>query len=280
MSICVTGASGNVGKYLVDALLKDQTPFIIASRRPLNSGHELIENRILDLTDVSTYDQALKDVSSLFLVRPPQITDVEGVFKPFIEACQKNGVEHIVFLSLLGVEKNPFPPHHKIEKLIEGSQIAYTFLRPSFFMQNLIEPHKYEIIRDDEIYIPSGKAKISFIDTKDIGEVACKALIDHKHRNKKYTLTGSEAIDYKQVAEIMTEVLNRPITYKSPNLFKFRSSMLKRGEDKTFVNVMMVLYITTRLGMANHVTYDLQMILNRKARSIKQFIQRNKDIWH
>lgn len=60
--------------------------------------------------------------------------------------CRKEiGIKHIVFLSLLGVEKNPIVPHAKIEAMIKASGIPYTFLRPSFFMQNLLSQHGDEL---------------------------------------------------------------------------------------------------------------------------------------
>ena len=65
----------------------------------------------------------------------------------------------------MGVEKNPVVPHRKIEDMIRYSGIAYTFLRPGFFMQNLNTTHRDAILVRNELYMPVGKAKTSFIDT-------------------------------------------------------------------------------------------------------------------
>ncbi|MBU3112378.1 NmrA family NAD(P)-binding protein [Clostridium lacusfryxellense] len=102
-------------------------------------------------------------IGKILLVRPPQLTDVKGIFNPFIQKCKVNGVKQVIFLSLLGAEKNPFPPHHKIEKAILASGIPYTFIRPSFFMQNLSTTHATDIKERDDLFIPCGKAKISGI---------------------------------------------------------------------------------------------------------------------
>lgn len=61
------------------------------------------------------FDKALKSVSSIFLMRPPVLNDPKTLY-PFIDASKKAGIRHIVFVSLLGVERNPFLPHYKIEK--------------------------------------------------------------------------------------------------------------------------------------------------------------------
>lgn len=280
-NILITGYSGNVGSALANYLTSINTDYSVGVRNPDKySGQDsTISTRKLDLEDPTTYTKALEGIKSVFLVRPPQLTDVDRIFKPFIKACEIAGVEHIVFLSLLGIEHNPFPPHYKIEKLLEASPIDYTFVRPSFFMQNLIEPHGEDIRTKNEIFIPSGKAAISFIDTDDIGEIVGKALISKEYRNKKYTITGSEAIAYDQVANTFTQLLGRKITYTNPGLLKFRKSIIQQGTKKEFANVMTVLYLTTKLGMAKKVTSTAELILGRKPASIRDFILKHKAIW-
>lgn len=276
MNILITGSRGNVGKATCEYLDQINVKYFTTVRKK----HVGLKNqRILDLEKPETYESALKGMDSIFLVRPPELTDVKGIFEPFIDVCRSMEIKHIVFLSLLGVERNPFPPHHKIEKYIEASGIPYTFIRPSFFMQNLIEPHRTEIIEKNEIFIPSGKVKISFIDTKDIGEVVARSLLDETTKYKKYTITGNEAIDYYRVADVMSQVLGRKITYSNPSPLKFRKVMIKKGMDKTFVNVMSVLYLTTRMGMANQVTHTAEEILGKPPRTIEMFIEDNKEIW-
>lgn len=280
--IFLTGYSGNVGGAVAKYMTKKDHDFIAGVRSPskyAKKDFEGVDFRKFDIEDQSTYEKALEGVEKIFLVRPPQITDVEGVFKPFIAYCEKIKIKHLVFLSLLGVEKNPFPPHHKIEKAILTSNIPYTFIRPSFFMQNLIAPHSKEIREKNEIYIPSGKAKISFIDTEDIGEIIARVLLEDHHFNKAYTLTGGEAIDYHQVAKVMSEVLKRDITYVNPGLLKFRSTMIKEGTDKAFANVMTVLYLTTKLGMAKQVTTTAETLLGRKPNTIRDFLEHHKSVW-
>lgn len=279
--ILIIGYSGNVGGSVARHLNKFDVDYIIGVRSPskIKNTRNNVEVRHLDLEDKTTFPNALKDVSSIFLVRPPQLTDISGIFRPLIDYCKNINLEHIVFLSLLGVEKNPFPPHHKIEKLIEASEINYTFIRPSFFMQNLIDPHASDIRERNEIFIPSGKAKISFIDTEDIGEIIAKVLTEKGHYNNKYTITGSEAVDYYTVARIMGQILNRKITYVNPSLLKFRTEIIRSGVKKEFANVMTVLYLTTKLGMAKNITTVAEDILGRKPHTIKDFIKRNKAVW-
>jgi uncharacterized protein YbjT (DUF2867 family) len=279
--IFLTGITGNVGSAVVEYLKGEKIDFIAGVRNIEKSVKQdkSIEYRQFDFENAATYEIALKDVKKVFLVRPPQLTDVKGIFNPFIQKCKKEGVKQIVFLSLLGAEKNPFPPHHKIEKAILASGIPYTFIRPSFFMQNLSTTHLEDIKLRDDLFIPSGRAKISFIDTRDIGEIIGRTLAEEGHENKAYAITGSEAITYFRVSDSMTKILGRKITYSNPGLFKFRKDMINRGIKKEFATVMMVLYLTTKLGMANHVTDTAEVLLKRKPRTIDDFIKDHVEVW-
>ena len=279
--ILLTGVSGNVGSAVVDYFKSEKIGFLAGVRNVEKSKQQdvAIDYIHFDFEDSASYGTALEGVTKVFLIRPPQLTDVLGIFVPFIQKCKEVGVKQIVFLSLLGVERNPFPPHHKIEKAIVASGIPYTFIRPSFFMQNLSTTHAEDIKERNDLFIPSGNAKVSFIDTRDIGEIIGRTLVEEGHENKAYTITGAEAITYYQVADSMTRLLGRKITYSNPHLFKFRKDMINRGVKKGFATVMMVLYLTTKLGMANHVTNTAEILLKRKPRSIDEFIKDHLEVW-
>lgn len=279
--ILLTGISGNVGSAVVDYLKSENIRFLAGVRNIEKSKQKdnTIDYIHLNFQDNSTYETALKGIEKVFLVRPPELTDVKVIFKPFIQKCKEAGVVQIVFLSLLGAEKNPFPPHHKIEKAILASGIPYTFIRPSFFMQNLSTTHAKDIKERNDLFIPSGSAKISFIDTRDIGEISARTLVEEGHGNKAYAITGATAITYFKVADSMTRILGRKITYSNPGLFKFRKDMIDRGVKSEFATVMMVLYLTTKLGMANHVTNTAEILLKRKPRTIEDFIKDHVQVW-
>lgn len=229
--------------------------------------------------DEGTFEKALEGVDRIFLIRPPILNKPEDLY-PFIDAAKKANIRHIVFVSLLGVERNPFPPHYKIEKYIVKSGIPYTFLRPSFFMQNLNTTHQEDIKEHNDIFLSAGQATVSFVDTRDIGEAAAHVLLKpDQHIGQGYDLTGPEALTYEEAARLFTKVLGRKITYSSPSVWKFRKVMLSRGLPKGFVNVMAVLYLTTRFGMAKKVTTELDTLLGRKPATLEQFISDYADDW-
>jgi len=187
-------------------------------------------------------------------------------------------IEHVVFLSLMGVEKNPIPPHGKIEKYIKKVDLPYTFIRPGFFMENLIHPHGKDIKDSQKLIVPAGKSKTNFIAAKDIGQVIAKCLLNKdQHIAQAHTLTGDYAYTYHEVADVLSEVLNKEIIYTKPSLLSYRKHMIKLGFDKKYVNVTVFLYIMTRLGTAKDKTATVQKILNRKPTSLKEFLVEHQD---
>lgn len=285
----------------------DASPGNALSASQTSSNEALTE--VIALTDVrlpldfarpDTFDAALAGVSRVLLVRPPALADVNRYFLPFVQAMQRAGVSQVVFLSLQGVENNPITPHHKIEKLIREAdgrkarcrtggpagatpptlRLGYTMLRPSFFMQNLSTTHRAEIRDRSEIFVPAGHGRTSFVDVRDLAEVAAQALATGQHLNANLELTGSQALTYTEIASILTEVLGRTITYRNPSVLQFVWQTVVREKQKLgFVLIMVALYTVARLGKAANLTDALAGLLNREPTSFRQFAEDTKSVW-
>ena len=279
MKILVTGASGNVGKYVVQELI-EKGEEVVAGGNDIVKIQNLFEHKVdyakLDFTDEKTFEKALEKVDRVFLMRPPHLGKPEDLY-PFIECMKSRKIKMVSFLSLMGVEKNTIPPHHKIEKYIERLELPYAHIRPSFFMQNISGVHSVEIKERNEIFIPAGKSKISFIDTKDIG-LAIATVLHHpeKYKNTAHTLTGPEALDFYQIADILSEVTGKKILYRKPGFLRYRSYYIRnRGLDKNYVNVTVALYFMTRMGTAEKVTDEYYRLTERKPRTFREFAMEN-----
>jgi uncharacterized protein YbjT (DUF2867 family) len=281
-NILVTGALGNVGAEIVQQLqgagrlVRAAAPNAEAIGQRFGRGVEAIQ---FDFSKPETFGAALAGVECMFLMRPPAISDVRRYIFPAIDAAKQAGVKRIVFLSLIGVEKNRVVPHYKIEQHILRSGLLYTFLRPSFFMQNLSTTHRDEISVRSEIFVPAGRGKTSFIDVRDIAAVAALALTEDGHANQIYELTGDEALDYYQVADQLSVVLGRRITYQRPGLLNFVRRQRARGAPWPFVLVMAGIYTTARLGLAGRLTGDVRRLLGRAPISFRQYAEVYRDSW-
>lgn len=280
--VLVTGATGNVGSAVVRLLVERGQQVRAAVRSHPDASTNLpynVESVAFDFEKPETFEPALSGITTLFLVRPPAISQVKKYIYPAIALAQAVGVERVVFLSLLGAESNRIVPHAQIEAYIKSIGLPYTFLRASFFMQNLSTTHCQDIRDDNEIFVPAGKGKTSFIDVRDIAAVAVKAMTEPGHENKAYALTGEQALNYYEVAEIFTNVLGRQIVYANPSILKFALKMYGRGLDTMFIVVMIGIYTTARLGLAARVTSDVRHLLQKAPISIEEFVQDYQDFW-
>ncbi|CAA9236274.1 MAG: hypothetical protein AVDCRST_MAG56-1218 [uncultured Cytophagales bacterium] len=284
--ILVTGATGNVGAATIAHLLAQYAGAVevTAAVQDVTRARQALlhpELRFVrfNFEDLSTVKAALAGMDKLFLLRPPQLADVRQYLEPVVLAAKAAGVKHVVFLSLQGVEHNKLTPHYKVEQIIRREGLPYTFLRPSFFMQNLSTTHRAEIAERSEIFIPAGRGKTNFVDVRDVGEAAARVLAGENHLNRAYELTGADACDYYEVAALLGRTLGRPIRYANPSVVRFCWRKWREGVPVPFILVMTALYMVARLGKAAGYAPDLQVLLGRVPTSLAQFAEDYRDAW-
>lgn len=282
--VMVTGALGNVGGYVAKYLLENGQDVVVAdiNVEALQSKYgNQVHMVFLDFTDANTFGKALADVDRVFIMRPPHLGRPEDL-RPFVEALKTKGdIKLVSFLSLIGVEKNPVPPHHKIEKYIEQAGLPYCHIRPSFFMQNISGVHAFEIKHFDKIVVPVKQALTSFIDAENIGELTARVLSEpEKHQNQGYSITGPEAIGYVEAAKVLSEELKRTITYANPSPGLAKKYWINiRGLDKEYSTVMGMLYMMTRMGTAKKVTTVFEDVMGKKPHTFREFVKNNLSAW-
>jgi uncharacterized protein YbjT (DUF2867 family) len=280
--ILVTGALGNVGTQVINELLAAGQKVRAADPDPSRLRERFgdsVECVRFDFSDPATFTPTFEGVKRMFLMRPPQVSNVKRDMFPAIDAAKRAGMEQVVFLSVIGVEKMNFIPHFKVEAYLTEKTFETTFLRCSFFMQNLSTTHRKEIKERNEIFVPVGNAKTSFIDVRDIGSVAAHILTSSGHAGRNYDLTGAEALDYWQATQILTETLGRKITYRNPSAVKFFMETLRRGASLSYAFVVMGLYTSTRYGMAESVTNSVERLTGKRPISFRQFTEDYREMW-
>lgn len=283
--VLITGATGNVGKEVITSLqnIGHQLDIYAGVRSLAPDSNELFNGKIkfisFDFTNSTTYEKALDGCDILFLLRPPQISEVEKYFKPIVTTCKDKGVKHIVFLSVQGVEKSKIIPHHKIEKLIIDSKISYTFLRPAYFMQNFTTTLHNDLVHKKQIYLPAGNAKFTLIDVRDIGSVSANVLTNSsQHINKSYELTSKEKLSFSGMAKMLSDILQTDIHYKSPNLANFFLTKKKEKTPTMLILVMIMLHYFPRFQKDPEITDWVEKITNKQSTTFEKFIIDHKKI--
>jgi len=279
--VLITGATGTIGARVAEGLRAAGVPVRLATRRPEKTDTPGVESVRFDFVDAETWGPAFDGVHTAFIVRPPQVSNVRRDMVPALEAARDAGVRHMVLLSLQGVESVPFVPHAAIEKWIREAGIDWTFVRPSFFMENLTGVHAADIRDRDRIVVPAGKGRTSFVAAADVAAVAVAALVDPAaHRGLAWTPTGAEALTYGDVADVLTETLGRQITYARPGAWRYAAHARRvLGLPWGMVGVTTALYTIARLGRAAGVTDDVRLATGTAPISMGQWAAENAEVW-
>lgn len=287
-TILVTGATGTVGSEVVKqlaAISSSSGHKIRAAVHSKNKTGQLGDKRVeivdLDYTKPETVAYALNSVDKIFLqtLPTPNVTDISS---NLVNEAKKNSVKYIVKLSAIGASDSESRStilrlHGEEEKIIEDSGIPYTFLRPPAFMQNFVTQFGHTIRTQNAFYVPAGDAKMSFVDTRDIGAVAAVMLTNtnhgasQQHENKAYDITGQDALSYRQVADILSNEVGKKISYIDITEDDARTGMKQIGMDEWFINIMIELFRIIRAGYGSETTTAVEHITGRKPISFAQF---------
>lgn len=283
-NILITGATGNVGFEVIRFLTKiDSSNRIIAGVRNIEKAKIIFKDyqdlayTQFDFEDFDTFDNALNGIETIFLLRPPHISDIDTYFKPLILKIKEKNIKQIVFLSVQGAEKSQVIPHNKIERLIKEKGLDFIFLRPSYFMQNLTTNLIGDIQTKRQIILPAGKAKFNWIDIENIGEVVA-ILLDKfiEYKNQAIEITGLENENFEKVTELINNSIDNPIKYRNVHPLRFYRIKKREGMVKGMIIVMILLHFLPRFQNEPKISIFYKQLTGKKPTDLKTFIEREK----
>lgn len=274
--ILVTGATGTNGTEIVKLLSAAgaQVRALVRNRAKAAAiegpGVEIVEG---DFDKPETLEAALQGVEKALLLTPIALNMVE-LHKNFIEAAKRVGTKHIVKFSAFGADPNsPIMLgkwHGESEKLLEESGIAYTHLQPNGFMQNLLA-FGQSIATQGTFFQPAADAKISNVDTRDISAVAAQVLLEEGHEGKTYLITGPEALTFYEVADKLSAVVGKKVTYVDVSPEDFKTSLLAWGQPEWLADALNELYGIYRAGYGAVVTNVVAEVGKKEPITFDQF---------
>lgn len=274
-TILVTGATGTVGSEVVKALAGSPHRVRVAARGEKaaalqRAGLETVE---MDFRRPESVNAALKGVDRAFLLTA-LTPDMAEVGTLFVAAAKQAGVKHIVRLSGAGAETKAIELarwHRQVEEAMEASGMAYTFVRPTSFMQNYANFLAQSIKSQGAYYLPHGEGKFATVDARDVAAVAAKALSEEGHEGQAYTVTGPAAISDHEVADTLSKVLGRTVTYVDVPEEAAYNSMVGMGMPDVLASAMVELYRIERAGYVSTVSDAVERVAGRPARTFAEF---------
>jgi uncharacterized protein YbjT (DUF2867 family) len=278
--ILVVGAFSKVGSALVEQLTARGQTVKAATRTPgTHRAAPGVELTAFDYDVADSDKPALEGADRVFMLTKWTELHPEVTLNRFIEHARSAGVRHLVFMSSLGVDKEPPPSLPLVEKRIAGTGMGYTFLRPNWLMQNFSHGFLLPTIRDISLIVaPTGWGQTSFVDARDVAAVAADALVDGAHNGQTLYLTGPEALTYEQAAGILSDATNRSVRFQDANEEEMRRIMADRFEPDQ-QDYLVKLFGFVRDGQDGGVSSDLATALGREPTSFAQFARDYAGVW-
>ncbi|GBR12912.1 SDR family oxidoreductase [Gluconobacter frateurii] len=233
MTILVTGATGRVGRNVVEQLTKRGANVRVLTRDPakanINGNVEVVKG---DLLDLDALRSAFIGVRTLFLLNAVTGDEFTQALIT-LNVARESGVERVVYLSVFDADRAVNVPHFAVkygaERMLEAMGFSATILRPTYFIDN--EVMIRDVILNHGIYpMPIGAKGVAMVDARDIAEVAAIELIRRDTAPGKLpietiNIVGPDTLTGADLAAIWTEVLGRPIAYGGDEPSGFETNM-------------------------------------------------------
>ena len=233
MTILVTGATGRVGRHLVQQLVQREAKVRVLTRTPASADFPAtVEVMQGDLLDLAALRRAFAGVSTLFLLNAVTGDEFTQALIT-LNIARESGVERVVYLSVFGADSAVNVPHFAVkfgaERMLAAMGFGATILRPSYFIDN--EVMIKDVILQHGIYpMPLGGKGVAMVDTRDIAEVAALELIRRDQApgrlpSETLNLVGPDSLTGAGAAAIWSELLGRPIHYAGDDPQGFEQNM-------------------------------------------------------
>lgn len=277
--IVITGASGKTGQALVRMLAARgqavralvHRPQQVAKMQTLGAG----EVFALDLSDCEALTRALQGAGAVYLICPNMSPDEIKISQSVIEAARRNGVERLVYHSVLHPQVEAMPHHWaklRVEELLFTSRLDFTILQPCAYMQN-VQGYWQSITHKGLYPLPYAvEARISVVDLEDVAAVAARALCEVGHSGAIYELAGPEALSQSETAAIISEALGRPVEARAVDRAEWARGVRASGMDDYAVETLLKMFVYYEQYGFTGCSRVLEGLLGRPARTFREFI--------
>lgn len=281
--ILITGASGHLGKATARFLReKYPNPPVAALVRDAEKGAELaalgVEVRIGDYNEYASLLSAFQGVDKLFFVSSNDIVNRIAQQTNVVNAAKEAGVKHILYTSFQRKTEDASSPigivaaaHIDTEQKILGSGLRYTILKNSLYMD--IMPWFFgDSVAAGSVFLPAGNGKVAFVLREELAEASAHILAGDGHANKIYEMAGSTSESLYEVAEHLTEITGKIVTYENPSTETFLQVSAQAGLDPQATGLFAAFSEGIKQGEFDFPDPLMENLLGRKPVTIKQYL--------
>jgi len=277
-NIVVTGATGTIGRRVVEGLIAKKAPVVALVRDPSKGGSlESAGARLAvgSFEDRPSLERAFADADTLVLITAANAHADEQTIGA-IAAAKSAGVRKIVRVSAL--KADPDGPtdntrqHGRTEAALKASGLTYVILRPHLFLQNVLGSLS-TILSDGKIYFGVGDGRMGMIDTRDVADAAVVAATSAAYDGSTLELTGPASIDYRALAAAVGRGLGREVTYVAVPPAAVGEAVRALGADEWTVGVLRDYCTAYSKGWGDFTTGEVERITGHSPRSADDFVR-------
>ncbi|MCY0977126.1 SDR family oxidoreductase [Chryseobacterium wangxinyae] len=281
--ILITGATGNLGNNVIHNLLKKVPASGVAALVRNTAKAKSLEEKgikicIGDYNDKSSLVKAMQGITKLFLVS----IESENSFsdhKNVIDVAKESGVKHIYYTggalnkqvtrSMLGSLTDSYIT---TENYIINSGLTYTIFQNGLYAETIPFFIGYDAVNTG-ITFPAGDAKATFAKSSEMAEAIANVLASNEHDNRIYLLTGSPTYSFQDIAEILSELSGKSVSYNSPLPEDYEAKLKEYGVTENDIYFSSLLAAIIRNHEYDVRESDLEELLDRRPTDLKIYLE-------
>ena len=259
-NILVLGGKGKTGSRVAGRLLKKGQAVRIGSRS---------EEPSFDWEDPATWESALEGMDKVYITFQPDLAvpGASEAIKGFTGQAVKSGVKKVVLLSGKG-EKEA----EKCEKIVMNSGLDWTIVRATWFNQNFSESFFLDPILAGHVALPKNDALVPYVDVNDIADVVVASLLNDKHNDEIYELTGPRTLTFSDVVKEISAATGKEIQFTAISMEEYNAMMQEFNLPDGYLWLINYLFETVLVESNSVITNDIEKVLGRKPTDFTEYV--------
>ena len=282
--ILITGATGKTGSATAKSLGEKGERFrALIRNEEKKEGLESLGGEVVigSIENTDVVNQSMQGVKTVLVLLPNSESQL-ALEKQLVDSAKQAGVERIVKMSSIEATPDATSPipklHLESEEYIKQSGLAWTMIKPNFYMQNLLA--SAGTIKDQgKIFLPMGEGKTGMIDTTDVGTVIAKVLSEDGHESMNHEITGPEILSFYEVAEIFSRALGKQVDYVDVPMDAYKETLGQFLTNQWHLDAVIDLFKGIAEGGIEDKTNTFNELTGETPKSLSQFLAENSFIF-
>jgi len=275
----ITGASGHLGKAVIETLLKKKSSNQIGAllrdeSKAMDLKEKGVDIHVGSYDDNASLDKAMQGIEKVLLISGGDADNALQQHQNVVDAAKRAGVKCIAYTSRCLKDKNTLvnqlmKRHFQTEDYIKESGMNFVLFRNILYM-DVIPQFVGEKVFDTGINLPAGEGRVAFALRSEMGEAIANVLLESGCDNSIYRFTGADSYSFGDVAATLSDLSGKKVNYTPVGQSAFETQMKQRGVPEFIIDRIVGFITDIKNGQEEEVSADLENMIGRKPASLKE----------